>query len=76
MRVESARERDAANGIEIETDFLTGSVSRVIIKYVDEHDIDHIVIGSHGRTGLSRILLGRVAEKVTRWSPVPVTVVR
>ncbi|MFB6220989.1 MAG: universal stress protein [Halolamina sp.] len=37
---------------------------------------DHLVIGSHGRTGVSRMLLGSVAEKVVRESPVPVTVVR
>lgn len=37
---------------------------------------DHVVIGSHGREGVSRILLGSVAESVIRRSPVPVTVVR
>lgn len=42
---------------------------------VDEA-FDHLVIGSHGRTGVSRMLLGSVAEKVVRESPVPVTVVR
>ena len=44
----------------------------------DEADrpYDLLVIGSHGRTGVSRILLGSVAEKVIRDSPVPVTVVR
>ncbi len=41
-----------------------------------EEPFDHIVIGSHGRTGVSRMLLGSVAEKVVRESPVPVTVVR
>jgi nucleotide-binding universal stress UspA family protein len=39
-------------------------------------DVDHVVLGSHGRTGLSRVVLGSVAEAVTRRSPVPVTVVR
>lgn len=37
---------------------------------------DHVVVGSHGRKGVSRILLGSVAEIVVRDSPVPVTVVR
>ena len=41
-----------------------------------EGAFDHLVIGSHGRTGVSRMLLGSVAEKVVRESPVPVTVVR
>ncbi|NHX37905.1 MULTISPECIES: universal stress protein [Halolamina] len=43
---------------------------------VDAPGYDHLVIGSHGRTGVSRMLLGSVAEKVVRESPVPVTVVR
>jgi nucleotide-binding universal stress UspA family protein len=46
------------------------------VDYAAEHDIDHIVVGSHGRTGASRILLGSVAETVARRSPVPVTIVR
>jgi nucleotide-binding universal stress UspA family protein len=39
-------------------------------------DVDHVVLGSHGRTGLSRVVLGSVAEAVARRSPVPVTIVR
>lgn len=42
----------------------------------DETPFDHLVIGSHGRKGVSRMLLGSVAEKVIRESSVPVTVVR
>jgi len=43
---------------------------------VDAPAYDHLVIGSHGRTGVSRMLLGSVAEKVIRESPIPATVVR
>ncbi|MFD1525685.1 universal stress protein, partial [Halolamina salina] len=43
---------------------------------VDAPAYDHLVVGSHGRTGVSRMLLGSVAEKVVRESPIPVTVVR
>ena len=39
-------------------------------------DVDHVAMGSHGRTGVSRIVLGSVAEAVVRRSPVPVTIVR
>ena len=50
--------------------------ARGIVTFADEHDADAIVMGSHGRDGVSRILLGSVAETVVRRSPVPVTVVR
>jgi nucleotide-binding universal stress UspA family protein len=68
----------AANTVEndVETDLVVGRPSRAIIEYIDDNDIDAVVIGSHGRDGLSRILLGSVAETVVRRSPVPVTVVR
>ncbi|MFA9502523.1 universal stress protein [Natrinema sp. H-ect1] len=74
--LETAREQAADHGLEIETDHVVGGVSRTIVDYAAEHDMDHIVIGSHGRTGASRILLGSVAETVARRSPVPVTIVR
>lgn len=53
-----------------------GDPSRKIVEFADERDVDHVVIGSHGRSGASRILLGSVAERVARRSPVPVTIVR
>lgn len=60
----------------LETAVRVGRPSRVIVEFAEETGIDAIVIGSHGRSGISRILLGSVAEKVLRRSPVPVTVVR
>jgi nucleotide-binding universal stress UspA family protein len=65
-----------AHGVEIQTDLKTGAVARTITAYAKNNDIDQIVIGSHGRSGMSRILLGSVAELVARRSPVPVTIVR
>ena len=64
------------HGVEVEHSVEVGKPSHVIVDYAEEHDIDHIVMGSHGREGVSRILLGSVAETVMRRSPVPVTVVR
>lgn len=46
-----------------------------ILDYTTEHDIDLVVIGTHGRRGLRRMLLGSVAEEVIRLSPVPVLTV-
>ncbi len=74
--VENARERAADRGITVTTEVLTGKPARSIVEYVGENDIDHVVIGSHGRSGVSRVLLGSVAETVVRRSPVPVTVIR
>jgi nucleotide-binding universal stress UspA family protein len=82
------RETEAATELEDATDALeTGDVEfriettvgkpeREVVAFAEEHDIDHIVIGSHGRSGVSRVLLGSVAEKIVRRAPVPVTVVR
>jgi len=53
-----------------------GRPTKTIVEYADDHDIDQIVMGSHGRSGMSRILLGSVAETVVRRATVPVTVVR
>ena len=47
-----------------------------IVRYARENHIDLIVIGSHGRTGLSHMLLGSVAEGVVREAPCPVMTVR
>jgi nucleotide-binding universal stress UspA family protein len=74
--LEGVREDAAAKGVTIETDYVVGDVSRSVVDYVEENGVDHVIIGSHGRTGASRVLLGSVAESVTRRSPVPVTVVR
>lgn len=54
----------------------TGKPERRILAVVEEYDADHVVTGSHGREGVSRLVLGSTAEAVMRRSPVPVTVVR
>lgn len=47
-----------------------------IIRYAKEADVDLIVMGTHGHTGLAHMLLGSVTEKVVRKSPCPVLTVR
>jgi len=73
---ERAHDLAADHGADLDTAIELGRPSRVIVEYAVEHEFDHIVIGSHGRSGVSRILLGSVAETVVRRSPIPVTVVR
>ncbi|MBI1744205.1 universal stress protein [Candidatus Acetothermia bacterium] len=53
-----------------------GHPAETILRYAKENKIDLIVMGTHGRRGLNRILLGSVAEEVVRRSPVPVITVR
>lgn len=52
------------------------SAASAITEYADEEAADLIVIGSHGRTGLTRMLIGSVAEKVVRHAHCDVLVVR
>ncbi len=55
---------------------LTGpSVTRTLIDYTEEHDIDLMVVGTHGRTGAKRVLLGSEAERLVRVAPCPVLTV-
>ncbi|MDG5819569.1 universal stress protein, partial [Natronococcus sp. A-GB7] len=63
------------HGRRIETRVLEGQAADAILEYVVEAGVDEIVMGSEGRSGVSRMLLGSVAEKVARRSPVPVTIV-
>lgn len=68
---DAARER----GVVVEEHVTTGEPARAIRKFVEENDIDLVVMGSHGRSGLSRVVLGSVAEKVLRRTRLPVLVV-
>jgi len=47
-----------------------------IIRYAKENDIDLIVMGTHGRSGLAHVIIGSVAERVVRKAPCPVMTVR
>lgn len=53
-----------------------GSPSTEIVQYARQHNIDLIVIATHGRTGLPHVLLGSVAETIVRTAPCPVLTVR
>lgn len=60
----------------VEADVCEGTASVEIIRKARESDIDLIVMGSHGRTGLEHFLMSSVVEKVTRKAPCPVLVVK
>jgi len=67
---------ETGDGVTVEHCIELGQPPQTIVAYIEEGDIDHVVMGSHGRRGVSRLLLGSVAETVVRHSPVPVTVVQ
>ena len=52
------------------------SAAHAILAYAREAQVDLIVLGTHGRTGMERLFMGSVAEHVTRTAPCPVLVVR
>ncbi|WP_228546098.1 universal stress protein [Halegenticoccus tardaugens] len=63
-------------GVPIETAVVEGTPSREIVRYAEREGCDLVVMGTHGRGGIDRLLLGSVAEKVVRGSNVPVMTVR
>ncbi|WP_231184131.1 universal stress protein [Haladaptatus sp. DYF46] len=74
--VERVRELAEEEGVAVTDDVVTGGhPHRMILDYADENDIDCIVMGTHGRRGLDRYLLGSVTERVVRLADVPVLTV-
>ncbi|MFH1139775.1 MAG: universal stress protein [Pseudomonadota bacterium] len=59
----------------LSAEVVAGEPSEVIIEYAVSKGIDVIVMGTHGRKGLDRILFGSVAEHVVKNSPIPVLTV-
>lgn len=72
---ENARKLAEDSETKLTTAIEYGPLAERICAYAEENEIDHIVIGTHGRSGLSRVLLGSVAEGVVRRSSIPITIV-
>jgi nucleotide-binding universal stress UspA family protein len=71
----TATDLAAEHDTDLDTSTEIGRPATAILEYADDNNIDQIVIGSHGRSGIDRALLGSVAETVTRRAQIPVTVV-
>jgi nucleotide-binding universal stress UspA family protein len=71
----SAKQAES-EGIPVTVAVESGSPKEEICAYADESDIDIIVMGTEGRTGISGAVLASVAEKIVRDAPVPVLTVR
>lgn len=65
-----------AAGVEVETRVLRGHPAEKIISFAEDNNIDMIIVGSLGKGGYERVVLGSVSEKIVRHSKVPVLVVR
>lgn len=76
LDAELARLRATWPDVNVKTKLLPGLAWRVVIEAIEEGKFDLVVMGTHGRKGLQHLLLGSVAEKVVRASPVPVLTVR
>jgi len=66
-------ERDIETTVSLQLSF---DVADSINEYVEEREVDLVVMGTHGRKGLDRLMLGNVADKIIRHAPCPVMTVR
>jgi nucleotide-binding universal stress UspA family protein len=69
-------EAEQAGASRVETRSLQGDIASEIVDLAKKDGHDLIVMGTHGRTGASHVLLGSIAEKVVRRAPCPVLTVR
>ncbi|MFC6615018.1 universal stress protein [Halopenitus salinus] len=67
--------RAEERGIDAVGSVPNGSPGSILLEYVDEHDVDLVAMGTHGRTGLDRYLIGSTAERLIRRCAVPVVAV-
>ena len=63
-------------GLDVEELIVHGEAAAEIVRVAKEQKVDLVIISSHGRTGLGRILFGSTAEAVVRHAPCPVLVVK
>jgi nucleotide-binding universal stress UspA family protein len=63
-------------GMEAESRVLKGNPAEKIVSFAEDNGVDMIIIGSLGKTGYERVVLGSVSEKVVRHAKIPVLVVR
>jgi nucleotide-binding universal stress UspA family protein len=74
--VQKTVESIQATGIQVDGEVVSGDPATVILEAAAKNDCDVIVMATHGRSGLSRLVFGSVADQVLRGSPAPVLLVR
>jgi|SRR5271157_924433 len=68
--------KDSAQDVEVQTQVLEGNPAVEITRYASDNGVDLIVVGTLGKSGIDRILLGSTAEKVIRIAHCPVLVIK
>ena len=76
VRQQLEKVRPTRPSVDFEHRYLSGGPIREIVDFAERENVDLIVMGSHGRTGISRLLMGSVAEGVARRVPCPVMIVK
>jgi len=74
--LEQRAQRARATGVLMRPLVRTGSPAAMIAQTAQEEGADMVVVGTHGRSGLDRLMLGSVAERTVRIAPCPVLVVK
>lgn len=77
--LQQARERVAQQGVAVDTlliENLNARVAQLVVEHASAWGADLIVLGTQGRRGLQRVMMGSDAEQIARTSPVPVLLVR
>ncbi|PMP66139.1 MAG: hypothetical protein C0190_05950 [Thermodesulfobacterium geofontis] len=72
--IDRARKAVENLGISVEESIREGDPGEKILSFIEEKDIDVVFMGSHGRSGIKRLLMGSVAEKVLTFTKVPVLI--
>jgi nucleotide-binding universal stress UspA family protein len=62
--------------VRVEIRVLLGNVLDQLVDYTNQNGVDLIIIATHGRSGVSRLFLGSVADRLLRHAPVPILMVR
>lgn len=73
--LEYVKDRGSESGVPVECSILEGHPASEIVLYAQENNINLIVLGTLGKTGLDRILVGSVATKVVHTSRIPILIV-
>ena len=72
------KEKANKKGIQLKTESIVAkkSLSNTILEYVEEHNINLVVVGTRGRSGIKKMLLGSIASGLVTYSPCPVLVIK